>query len=366
VALAPGGVYAAPAKGVVLNRFCSADLAPESAFNNKQSGLGYDGRIYLNGEEAAPEGRAFAHTLDGTSYELPALGRMAWENALANGSTGDKTVVVNMDDNAAAGEVYVYVGTKESSGNPAERAGLTGGTLYGVRVPGLAGDRETDATFPAPGSRFELVSLGDVSAKTGAGIQEESTTKGITKWQRPEDGSWDPKSPEDFYWVTTADNDLRSRLWRFRFDDPSRPELGGTVDMLIDGTEGVEMMDNMTVDRHNRVLISEDPGGDPTPARTWSYDIKRDELTLLTAQSQLVAGETAPSGTNYTGYTTEDEEVSGIIPLEGVLPAGWCLFDAQIHQAFAAGEANGVKLVEKGQLTAMYFPIGQGNGLDDR
>jgi hypothetical protein len=365
VALAPGGVYAAPAKGVVLNRLCSSDLAEPSAFYNKHTDRGYPERLYLNGEEQAPEGRAFAHALDGTSYELPALGKISWENALANPSTGDKTVVVNMDDNAAAGEVYVYAGTKKATGNPAERAGLTGGALYGLRIPGLFGDRETDLTFPASGSRFELVSLGDVSAKTGAALQTESTDLGVTKWQRPEDGSWDPKSSRDFYWVTTADNTLRSRLWRLRFDDPSRPELGGTIDMLLDGTEGPEMMDNMTVDRHRRVLINEDPGGDPTPARNWSYDIKRDELTLLTAQSQVVAGETPPPGTNYTGYTTDDEEVSGIIPLDGIVGTGWYLFDSQIHQAFGAVEADNVKLVEKGQLEAMYFPIGQGNGRDD-
>jgi hypothetical protein len=42
-----------------------------------------------------------------------------------------------------------------------ERAGLAGGTLYGVRIPGIA--QETDAMFPSSGSRFELVALGDAS-----------------------------------------------------------------------------------------------------------------------------------------------------------------------------------------------------------
>ena len=33
-------------------------------------------------------------------------------------------------------EVYVYVGEKQATGNPVERAGLTGGDLFGVKVPG--------------------------------------------------------------------------------------------------------------------------------------------------------------------------------------------------------------------------------------
>src|SRR5262245_56263265 len=38
---------------VAFSRFCSADLAPISAFYNAASGLGYNGRIYMNGEEIA-------------------------------------------------------------------------------------------------------------------------------------------------------------------------------------------------------------------------------------------------------------------------------------------------------------------------
>jgi hypothetical protein len=37
-------------------RLCSADLADETAFFNPVSGLGYTGRLFLNGEEVGPEG----------------------------------------------------------------------------------------------------------------------------------------------------------------------------------------------------------------------------------------------------------------------------------------------------------------------
>ncbi|MGH3083022.1 MAG: hypothetical protein ACRDNP_03000 [Gaiellaceae bacterium] len=75
VVLAPEGVYGAPQKGVVLGRLCSGDLAQRSAFHHARSGKGYRCRLYLNGEEVGNEGRAFAHALDGTSYELPYLGK---------------------------------------------------------------------------------------------------------------------------------------------------------------------------------------------------------------------------------------------------------------------------------------------------
>jgi hypothetical protein len=79
-------------------RFCSADLPALSAFYDSASGLGYDDRIYMNGEENGTEGRAFAHLLDGTSYELARLGKFAWENSVANPATGTFTVVAGTDD----------------------------------------------------------------------------------------------------------------------------------------------------------------------------------------------------------------------------------------------------------------------------
>jgi hypothetical protein len=40
------------------NRFCSGDLPPVTGFFNDWSGMGTWDRMYLNGEEAGPEGRA--------------------------------------------------------------------------------------------------------------------------------------------------------------------------------------------------------------------------------------------------------------------------------------------------------------------
>ena len=100
-------------------RLCSADLPAVSAFYDAATGLGTTERIFMDGEEIGNEGRAFAHVVTGTeagdSYELPALGRMSWENSPANAYSGVKTVVMCQDD-STPGEVYVYIGEKKATG----------------------------------------------------------------------------------------------------------------------------------------------------------------------------------------------------------------------------------------------------------
>lgn len=74
-----------------LSRLCSADLPEKSAFFNSATGEGYDGRIFMNGEENAPTGRALGNVVEnGTTYELPALGKAGWENLPANPATATR------------------------------------------------------------------------------------------------------------------------------------------------------------------------------------------------------------------------------------------------------------------------------------
>src|SRR4029078_2939156 len=187
---------------------------------------------------------AFAHTLEGTSYQLPHLGRFSWENAVTQPRTGEKTGVVATDD-STPGRVYVYIGQKRATGNPVEKAGLVGGHLYGVKVAGVS--VEPPATGIASGTAFSLGDLGDVSAKSGATLETDSTTAGVTGFQRPEDGSWNPRKPSQFLFATTASFTTASPLWSLNFTNAAAPAAGGTIDMLLDGTEGQRMLDNLTV-----------------------------------------------------------------------------------------------------------------------
>jgi secreted PhoX family phosphatase len=299
----------------------------------------------MDGEESGTNGRAFAHFMDGNSYEIPRLGKFSWENSVANPNTGDATVVIGLDD-SVGGQVYVYAGSKSSSSDRVIAAGLGNGTLSGIKVQGLG--LETDATVVAPGTPFTIESLGDVSAKSGSQIDLESKALGITGFNRPEDGSWNPSNPNDFYFVTTASFAGRSRLWRLRFVDAANPSLGGTIDMLLDGTTGPKMMDNITVSKRGSVYIQEDVGNNAHIGKIWRYSIATGKLEIV---AQHDPARFLPGG---PGFLTIDEESSGIIPLDDILGESWYLFDVQAH--YNAGDAE---LVEGGQLLLMHFPPGQ-------
>ncbi len=361
-----------------LNRFCSADLPAKSAFWDPRTRTGYNGRIFMNGEEAGDEGRAFAHIVTGsekgTSYELPYLGKLSWENSVASPGSGQTTVVIGLDD-TSPGQVYVYAGTKQRTGSPLQRAGLAGGSLWGVEVPSAPTASKTvdGLTYPASvedrtsgiggaSVPFTLHDFGNVASWSGAHLQGESIKAGVTEFLRPEDGAWDPRNPNDFYFVTTDRFDTvqtpgapgalnapagqvgNSRLYRLRFADVRNPAAGGTITMLLDGTEGPQMMDNLTVDRTGHILIQEDPGNQAYLARVWSYDIAAD---VVTAIAEHDPARFAPGA---AGFLTADEETSGIIEASGILGPGWFLANVQAHYAIAG------ELVEGGQLYAIYNP----------
>ena len=341
----PDGTYASGTTAI--DRLCSADLPPVSAFYNAKTGKGYNGRLFMNGEEAAT-GRAFAHEMNGTSWDLPDLGRFSWENSLANPSTGDKTVVIGTDD-STPGQVYVYVGAKKGTGNAIEKAGLAGGELYGITTPGFTDEYDPATGNGVPGfnpTAFTLSGLGNVGGLDPAGLQALSESKGVTEWWRPEDGAWDARNPNVFYFNTTAKFDGTSRLWKLAFRDVRHPELGGKVTRLLDGTEGQHMLDNMAAANNGRQLIlNEDPGNNAYLASVYSYNLRSDRLTKV--------AEHDPSRFSEGGsqFLTIDEESSGTIDVSRFFGRGTYLITTQVHQALADPE-----LVENGQLQILRVP----------
>ena len=333
------------------NRLCSADLPALSAFFF--NGLGTQDRIYMNGEESGSQnGRAFAHVvsgaLTGTTFELPRLGDAAWENVVANPFPQALTIVMLNDDRSPAGQVYMYVGTKldpaaNRGANPAELAGLNNGELFGVVVSGFAA--EPAAGIPS-GTRFTTASLGDVTATTGPELESQSNALGVTAFARPEDGQWDPDNPRHYYFTTTGrqgtGGGIATRLWRLAFDDQTNPTQGGVIEMLLDGSEGIRNLDNMTIDRAGNVYLQEDLGNVAELSRIWRYNIATDSLIELAASSP----EYFTSGS--ANYQTADDETSGIIDASAVLGPGWFLATVQSHAS-----ANDPELVQRGQLVAM-------------
>jgi hypothetical protein len=372
----------APYNGA-LGRFCSADLPPVSAFSN--GALGTTARIFMNGEEIGNEGRAFAHIATGpnaeTSYELPRLGKFSWENSNASPFPQNKTVVIGMDD-ATPGQVYVYVGNKTNVGSDVDKAGLTNGLLYGVKVTGFPLESRTAPTFggivkggTVPFTMQILNTTGNVSSQTGAQLQANSAGLGITEFLRPEDGMWDTKNPNRFYFATTDRYDQgkdgvgaqegRSRLWVLEFTNIANPTAGGQLRLLIDGSEavaagGLNMMDNIGADVDGQITIVEDVGGQAHNGKFARYNTVNGQVTVLAQHDQARFGDI---GVTATAPFTNDEEFSGDIDITDIM-AGSTLntggandrFYLFVDQSHYSGGGITTAQVEGGQILVMRAP----------
>jgi uncharacterized protein DUF839 len=357
-----------------LNRLCSADLAPISAYYNSATGRGFSGHIFTDGEETSG-GRPWGHVVDtGQSFELtPWLGNMAFENVVANPDTGDTTTVMALDD-STPGQVYVHAGTKQSTGNEVQKAGLANGKLYGIKVAGVP-QNEVSKSDWAVGNQFDfsVVDLTAHAAVTGSAagsLEADGQAAGVTNFQRPEDGSWDPSHPSDFYFVTTSNFgpnsagtlDGHTRLWRLRFNDPADPTKGGKLTLLVNGqlgtpdsgsgtqsaiATGPQMLDNITVNSRGQVIMLEDVGNQSYRGGVWIYDIGSGSLTRVAIADPDLFTPGEP------GFLTKDEEASGVIPAPFLGDDAY-LLDEQVHKASSDPE-----LVEGGQYMELRIPPGK-------
>lgn len=367
---------------IALGRFCSADLAGPGAFFHPATGLGTTERIFLCGEEGntgfavatvatgASKGRAYIlpkFNLATNGSGINAIG--GWENLLANPFAQDLTIVAGTNDGGTGimnNTVNIYIGAKQATGNVVERAGLMNGQNYIVSIannPVEIVNTTTRTTNITSGTRFSL------------NLNAAGTT-----FSRPEDGAWDPSNPNDFYFVTTdrldtntstgfnqtigasgtANQSGRSRLWRLRFDDITRPLVGGQIDLLIDGSKNgqkVNMMDNMCVGGDGMIYLTEDPGNSTYLAKLWAYDTHTDTLVGLTRFDSARWGELAVNGGTPGAISpwTNDKEISGVIDVTDLFPHAAdervLLFDAQDHSTNPALATP--SSVEGGQLLLM-------------
>jgi len=352
---------------IAFNRFCSSDLASTSAFYNASTGLGTQTRILLNGEEGGANGRAVATIATGadkgSSYVLGKFNLAtngsgssyvgAWENLLANPLSQNKTVIIGNNDGGTGimnNSIGVYVGTKTNIGTDADKAGLTNGTIKFVKVDGNTAEitnTTTRATGITSGTAFTL------------------SATASTTFSRPEDGVWDVNNANKFYFVTTDRLDQvadgvgtqvgRSRLWSLNFSDITNPDAGGTISKLLEGTEGQNMFDNMTISMDGLSLIlQEDVGGAAHNGKVWNYDIATGLLTQIAKHDASRFGDVVGGVvTAATGSFTNDEETSGVIDVTDIIGGTgktYLLVD-QAHYPIAD------ELVEGGQLVALKYDV---------
>lgn len=379
---APAGALVKDSYGTLnhsylLNRFCSGALAPAGSFFDKASGTGVSDAVFLAGEEGGDESRAFATNLtSGQLVQLPALGLAAWENVIPAPNKGKTTVLMtNEDGSATDSQQWMYVGTKTKSGAWYDKAGFTNGKSYVLAAATdavVANDNEIRSKYgknkPLP------ITFAEVNTKANGKDQNiEANTKGI-EFARVEDGHFDPKKPNDYYFVTTESNKDAvataanpatptvtrdgGALWRVRFNDVSKPLSGATLELLLDGSESIYMSkpDNISVDSFGNVLIQEDPGNNAHLARIVSYRISDGKVgTIAQFKSEYFTSTGA-------SFITQDEESSGIIDVTTELRTSktdknsYYMFVAQIHATPAKArpdldpaDATLAKAVEGGQ-----------------
>ena len=356
------------AQQLSFGRFCSSSLSDPGVFYNERSGAGYRGQIYFGNEEDGDVGRSFGITLDGKATALPRFGLFSWENTVPADNRTDTTLVMGQEDGPGdASQPWVYVGTKSKSGSPLARAGLTNGLSFVLDAvdPAVTNDAQWRATFPVgTGAPVTLVNV--PWSLTGA-LQNTIAKEVGLSLNRIEDGHWDPRNRNDFYFLTTEGGETSGTgldgrdgggLWRLRFVDIDRPFLGATLTLLLDGSQSLgatepkfNKPDNMTVDRSGNILIQEDPGNNNHLARIIAYRISDGALAVVARFDETLFG---PGATDDPARLTIDEESSGIIDASRYLGRGTYLFDAQIHTAknLPAGTGPGTvqEYVENGQL----------------
>ncbi|MEX0323190.1 MAG: hypothetical protein AB3N63_13600 [Puniceicoccaceae bacterium] len=336
--------------------FCSSDMAAQSAFYNSATGNGTNSRIYMTGEEFSPfdiaggvaesqgltreqvvaqiqgsdyarldGGRPFAIMVDGpeagTAYELAAMGNMNFENVVASPFEQEKTVVLLADDDQP-GQVYIYIGTKNNTSTlDIDKAGLTNGKILGMQV-----NMQLDEANIQHNDTFTFHDFGDVRGIDWTEIETTSDANNVTRFSKPEDMAWDTQNSNRFYFVTSG-GDNPARLFRATLNDISQPELGGTLEILVDGLTTPPFdyggFDNITCDYNGDVIITEDGG---FLSRLWFYDASENTIEVIANHNPLYF-----ENTGQPEYISSIGEISGILDLSGVLGDGWYVLTSMAH-----------------------------------
>jgi len=381
------------------NRFCSGNLVAAGGFSytevtpvkstknvkgksvttttNTSTIYGYDGAVYLTGEEGGDTSRGFAFDLNGNGIQIPHFGLFGMENWLTKPGTGKSTIIMGNEDNLATNsQLYMYVGTKQATGaNFAEKAGLTNGKLYTAAIADIVSDN----AFRAAKKIGEKVAVGFNEVNTDArfaNFANQAQYSGTT-FSRIEDGEWDPKNPNVYYFITTESNkdplattpnlalDATKRdggaLWRLTFKDAANPFAGAEIEMLLNGTESLLLNkpDNLAIDENGYIVIQEDPGDNAQISRVVAYRISDGKLAVL-AQFEEKYFKTGAAA-----LMTVDEETSGVINVNQFLKSGndtksHFFFNAQVHTTLASARPDlGLSIADQVALNNAGIEGGQ-------
>jgi Alkaline phosphatase PhoX len=355
------------------SRFCSATLVGPDE--------GFDRYIYMPNEEEGTEANTFdgkggvaVAIFDNELHTLPKLGRFAWENTVPQSNAGSRTVVMGMEDGPFAvdpavenSQVYMYVGTKDTSPGASvlDKNGLDNGFLYVLAPVDPAQRLEPSFGDESGAIPVKWVLVPNADSTTEAQLEAASDAAGAINFARPEDGAWNKRHENEYFFVTTgglAGGNELGRLYSLHLD-PENPIAPGTLsvvyeadDVIADGGDIAISPDN--IDTSNSYLMINEDG--TTESRVvmaakgrdgsiWRFKLKGGPGSVgVDVDSAERIAELDPPGQLGGGVVNPGIwETSGITDTSRVFGGGTWIFDVQAHPPTAV---PGLNTIEDGQL----------------
>ena len=213
-----------------------------------------------------------------------------------------------------------------------------------------------------------------------SGLAQAASAKVLgTEFARVEDGHFNPLNRNEYFFVTTqSDSDGTGwtgaaggtgatvnspavkesgppsrdggALWKLTFVNVLKPELGATLDLVLNGSEApegvgaakVNKLDNITISNDGTVaFLQEDPGGNDQVARLLAVRLSDRKLVSVATFDSNMFGVAGTAG-NANAQLTNDEETSGIFDATKLYGGSGLtfLFNAQIHPVSTLGGLN--------------------------
>ncbi len=379
-------------------RFCSGSLAWKEA--------GFDRPFYFCGEESdtQPPFGSPAAVYDGKGglgvvifdrqlHTMPWIGRFAWENTLVRPDAGKYTVLMGMEDgpNTTDNQLYMWVGVKDKKASePLAKNGMArqSGKLY-VLIPDDP-TQISEAVVTSGSFNAHWVAIDNAEALTDVELEAASDALGAFGFVRIEDGAFDKKDANTFYFVTTGSGavNVLGRLYKVELNkhNPAGPckltviynadtivAAGGDIAISpdnIDTSRDYIMINEDGTSQSRTVMASKGRDG-----QIWRLDIKNNFAATPVVELNprgTVQGATPVTVPGLPGnYPATPVVGPGVWETTGIIDASefygkdtW-LFNTQAH---GPSLAPAPFTVEDGQLLIM-MPCrngeGRGNDHDD-
>ena len=352
-------------------RYCSGFLAGPAN--------GFDRRIYLTNEESGGaesfdgRGGQSVAIFDDELHTLPKLGRFNKENTVVQPGMGKRTVIFPTEDGPATldNQLYMYVGSKDRSANATvlARNGLDNGDLYVFRSVDPA--RNSERTFTSGSVTGEWVLIPNAENLTDVELEAASDAAGAMTFVRPEDGAFNARNRNEFFFVTTgsssgADDGVNElgRLYSLRLH-PGNPLKPATLSVVYNadavvaaGGDIALSPDNLDVGR-DYLMINEDGTTESRlemaskgrDGSIWRFDLVKGPVGAVGVDPSTATrvAQLDPPGRDGIPVGPGIWETSGIIDASRLFGADTWLSDVQAHPPTTAPGGSTVT-VEDGQL----------------